>query len=82
MNITHLLVHNGELGKISKEQRAGQWPVWETSLHNPNFAQYAELCGAKGIRVEKKEELAPALEEALAHPGPALVEVMADPDLV
>jgi hypothetical protein len=31
MNITHILLNNGELGKISKEQRgrmAGEWPVW------------------------------------------------------
>ncbi len=52
MNITHMLLNNNELGKISKEQRAGEWKVWETSLVNPNFAEYAKLCGAKGIRVE------------------------------
>jgi pyruvate oxidase len=46
MDVTHILLHNGELGKISKEQRAGEWDVWETGLHNPNFAEYAELCGA------------------------------------
>ena len=32
MNITHFLLHNGQLGKISKEQRAGEWEVWQTSL--------------------------------------------------
>ena len=48
MNITHILLNNGELGKISKEQRAGEWPVWETGLHNPDFAAYAELCGGWG----------------------------------
>ena len=42
MNITHVLLNNGQLGKISKEQRAGEWDVWQTSLHNPDFAQYAE----------------------------------------
>ena len=51
MNITHVLLNNSELGKISKEQRAGNWDVWQTSLHNPGFAEYAELCGALGIRV-------------------------------
>ena len=30
MNITHVLLNNSELGKISKEQRAGEWPVWQT----------------------------------------------------
>ena len=82
MNITHVLLNNSELGKISKEQRSGQWDVWQTSLHNPNFAVYARLCGAKGIRVTKKEDLDDALAEALAHDGPALVDIIADPLLV
>jgi thiamine pyrophosphate-dependent acetolactate synthase large subunit-like protein len=82
MNITHVLLNNGQLGKISKEQRAGQWDVWQTSLHNPSFAAYAEISGALGIRVEDKEGLDDAIARALAHDGPALVEVMSDPDLV
>ena len=51
MKITHVLVNNSQLGKISKEQRSGNWEVWQTSLHNPSFAGYAELCGALGIQV-------------------------------
>jgi thiamine pyrophosphate-dependent acetolactate synthase large subunit-like protein len=82
MNLTHVLINNGELGKISKEQRSGSWEVWQTSLVNPGFAAYAELCGARGIRVTEAGELDAALSEALAHDGPALVEVMADADLV
>ena len=82
MNITHVLLNNGELGKISKEQRAGEWPVWQTGLHNPDFAAFAQLCGAAGFRVHRREELAETLAAALAHKGPALVEVIADPLLV
>jgi pyruvate oxidase len=82
MNITHILLNNGQLGKISKEQRAGEWDVWQTSLHNPNFAEYAELCGALGIRVTEAAQLDEAIERALAHDGPAMVEVVADAELV
>lgn len=82
MNITHVLLHNQELGKISKEQRAGRWEVWQTSLRNPNFAEYANLCGGLGIRVESAGQLESAFREGLEHPGPALVEVMADADLI
>jgi len=82
MNITHVLLNNGQLGKISKEQTAGEWEVWQTQLHNPDFCHYAEDCGALGIRVEKKGEMDAALERALAHDGPAMVEVMTDPELV
>jgi pyruvate oxidase len=82
MNITHVLMNNGELGKISKEQRSAELDVWQTSLHNPNFAAFAELFGVKGIRVETADQLDGALTEAIAHDGPALVEVMTDAALI
>ena len=82
MDITHVLLNNSELGKISKEQRAGEWPVWQTSLNNPSFAAYAKLCGGKGARVTKAEQLASALTEAIEHRGPALVEIVSDVELI
>ncbi len=82
MNITHVLLNNGQLGKISKEQRAGNWEVWQTSLTNPNFAEYAKLCGAHGKRVTKLDEIEAAIAEALAYPGPSLVEIVTDAELL
>ncbi len=82
MDITHILLHNGELGKISKEQRAGEWKVWETDLHNPSFAAFAKLCGAHGQKVTRSSEIEAALQKALAIEGPALVEIMTDAELV
>ena len=82
MDITHVLLNNSQLGKISKEQRAGEWPVWQTELHNPSFAAYAKLCGGKGLRVTSADQVRPALDEALAHEGPALVEIITDADLI
>ena len=82
MPIKHLLLNNHELGKISKEQLAGNWDVWQTSLHNPNFAEYARNCGAYGRRVDNVTDLDAALQEAFAHDGPAMVEIMTDPLLI
>ncbi len=82
MNITHILLNNGELGKISKEQRSGDWDVWQTSLHNPNFSEYAETCGALGIRVTRKDDLEAEMVRALEHNGPSLLEIMSDPELI
>ncbi len=82
MDITHILLNNGELGKISKEQRAGEWPVWETNLHNPSFAAFATLCCGHGQSVVQADALKEAIVDALAYEGPALVEVMTDPELV
>lgn len=82
MNITHVLLRNDQLGKISKEQRAGDWEVWETDLHNPSFSDYAKLCGAASFLVETREELGEALSQAIGHAGPSLVEIIADPELI
>lgn len=79
MNITHILLNNNELGKISKEQRDEQLPVWQTGLSNPDFAEYANQCGGLGIRVSKNEELESAIKKALEYEGPAIVEIIADP---
>jgi thiamine pyrophosphate-dependent acetolactate synthase large subunit-like protein len=82
MKIVHILLDNQELGKISLEQRTSQYPVWETSLHNPDFAAFARDCGARGIRVEQRGQIRPAIEEALESDGPTLVDVLTDPELV
>jgi thiamine pyrophosphate-dependent acetolactate synthase large subunit-like protein len=82
MRITHVLLNNCSLGKISKEQRAESFEVWQTGLTNPDFAAYAGLCGALGIRVTAADQLDDALARALAHDGPSLVEVVTDPELV
>jgi thiamine pyrophosphate-dependent acetolactate synthase large subunit-like protein/nitrite reductase/ring-hydroxylating ferredoxin subunit/CDGSH-type Zn-finger protein len=82
MNITHIVLNNSELGKITKEQRAGNWDVWQTSLQNPDFAQFANSCGGLGIRVEKREAMKDALSRALAHDGASLVDVLSDNSLL
>ena len=82
MDLTHVVLDNGELGKISKEQRAGEWDVWQTSLVNPDFATLAESSGALGIRVDSPDQLEDAIRAGLDHPGPAVVVVRSDPLLV
>ena len=82
MNITHVLLNNNEIGKISKEQVAGHWKVWQTSLHNPDFSEFAKNCGGLGIQVSDASALDDALREAIDHEGPSLVEVLTDPELI
>ena len=80
MNITLILLNNYELAKISREQRGANFHVWQTGLHNPNFARYAENCDGLGIRVEQPEALRVALEQAFAYDGPSLVEIISAAD--
>ncbi len=82
MPIKIIILNNNELGKISKEQRAGEFDVWATSLVNPNFAEYATSCGALGIQVNAREELAQAMQQIMDHDGPALLEIKTDVSLI
>jgi pyruvate oxidase len=80
--IKHVLLDNHALGKISKEQLAADYPVWHTSLHNPDWASYAQLCGATGIRVTRRDDLDSAMTELFATAGPALLCIEQDAELL
>ncbi|HEY7595138.1 MAG TPA: thiamine pyrophosphate-binding protein [Actinophytocola sp.] len=80
--VKHVLLNNNALGKISKEQLAGDYPVWQTSLHNPDWAAFARLCGATGIHVDASDQLDDAMTALFAADGPALLCVEQDPELV
>jgi pyruvate oxidase len=82
MPIKVIVLNNNELGKISKEQRAGGWDKWATDLVNPNFAEYARGCGALGIKVTKSDQLADAMTELFNHDGPGLLEISTDVKLI
>jgi thiamine pyrophosphate-dependent acetolactate synthase large subunit-like protein/nitrite reductase/ring-hydroxylating ferredoxin subunit len=82
MPIKTIILNNNELGKISKEQRAGEFDVWATDLINPDFAAYANSCGALGLKVTAAAQIPEALAQLFAHNGPGLVEVAADVDLI
>jgi pyruvate dehydrogenase (quinone) len=71
-----ILLNNGALGFVELEMKAGGFVDAFVDLKNPNFAAMAEAMGIKGIRVEKPQDLRAAIEAALAHDGPALVDVV------
>jgi thiamine pyrophosphate-dependent acetolactate synthase large subunit-like protein/nitrite reductase/ring-hydroxylating ferredoxin subunit len=74
--IVHIVMNNDELAKISREQVGELRPVWQTSLVNPDFAAFAELCGGAGFRVTSGDQLDDVLTEALAvNDRPVMVEV-------
>jgi thiamine pyrophosphate-dependent acetolactate synthase large subunit-like protein/nitrite reductase/ring-hydroxylating ferredoxin subunit len=80
--IKHVLLDNRALGKIAKEQRAEDFPVWHTSLVNPDWAAYATLCGATGIRVDRRDQLDGAMAALFAADGPGLLCVEQDAELL
>jgi acetolactate synthase I/II/III large subunit len=81
--IVVLVVNNGMYGTIRMHQER-RYPgrVFATDLRNPDFAAYAQAFGAHGARVERSEDVGPALDEALACGRPALVELRVDPQAI
>ena len=82
MPVKMIVLNNHELGKISKEQRAGEFDVWQTSLTNPDFAAFARSAGAWGKQATTQQEMESAMAELFAQPGPGLLEVITDVELI
>jgi pyruvate dehydrogenase (quinone) len=73
--------NNGVLGQILWEQMALGYPEHGVRFRTfMNFAPWAESCGGRGIRIEKPGDLEPAVEEWLSYEGPALLDVVVNPD--
>ncbi|PLR40250.1 ubiquinone-dependent pyruvate dehydrogenase [Chimaeribacter coloradensis] len=71
-----VVFNNSSLGFVAMEMKAGGYLTDGTELENPDFAGIAQACGVKGIRVTDATKLDAAIEEALAHPGPVLLDVI------
>jgi pyruvate dehydrogenase (quinone) len=71
-----VVFNNGALSFVELEMKAAGLVNFGTELRDPNFAAVASALGLHGTRVERPVDLAPALEAAFAHDGPALIEVM------
>ncbi|MFJ4340805.1 pyruvate dehydrogenase [Streptomyces sp. NPDC088915] len=75
-----VVFNNSSLGMVELEMMVAGLPSYGTTNKNPDFAAIARAAGAHGVRVEKPKQLAGALKEAFRHKGPALVDVVTDPN--
>lgn len=75
-----IVFNNRSLGMVKLEMEVSGLPDWKTDMYNPDFAALAESMGMKGFTVRHPEELRDALVKTLAYDGPALVNVMTDPN--
>ena len=71
-----VVYNNGALGFVEVEMKAAGLVHYGTTLDNPDFAQMARAIGIHGVRVEDPGELPGAVRSALAHDGPALLDVV------
>jgi pyruvate dehydrogenase (quinone) len=77
-----ILFNNHSLGMVELEMEVAGMSPFGCNLKNPNFAALAQAVGLFGVRVEDPAEVRPALEQALAYHGPALVDVVTDPKVL
>jgi pyruvate dehydrogenase (quinone) len=75
-----IVFNNSTLGMVRLEQMVGGYPFWGTEMHNPDFSAVAKAMGFYAERVERKADVAPAIERAFAYPGPALLDMTTDPN--
>jgi pyruvate dehydrogenase (quinone) len=75
-----LVFDNGALGMVKLEMETAGMPDYQTDLKNPNFAKVAEAIGMMGVRIENPADLTSGLKKALQHSGPALIDVVTDPN--
>ncbi|MER5948681.1 pyruvate dehydrogenase [Streptomyces sp. NPDC001904] len=75
-----VLFNNSSLGMVELEMLVAGLPSYGTTNKNPDFAAVARAAGAYGVRVEKPKQLAGALKDAFRHKGPALVDIVTDPN--
>jgi pyruvate dehydrogenase (quinone) len=71
-----VVFNNSALAFVELEMMSAGVPKWGTDLNNPDFAEVARSVGLYGVRVERPDELRPALQAAFEHDGPALVDVL------
>ncbi len=74
--------NNNSYGQILWEQIILGYPEYEVRHREPeaNFAAWAQACGAYGAKVTEPAAVAGAIRDALAHPGPALIDCDVNPN--
>ncbi len=70
------ILNNGYLGMVRQWQEMFHNRRYSATVlgRNPNFVAIAEAYGAKGFRVESEEQVRPVLDQALAEPGPVVMD--------
>jgi acetolactate synthase-1/2/3 large subunit len=75
------VIHNAYLGMVRQWQEMfyGKRYV-ATPLSSPDFVKIADAYGLPALRVKRREEVAPAIEKAMAEPGAFLIDFIVEPE--
>jgi pyruvate dehydrogenase (quinone) len=79
-----LVLNNRDLSYVTWEQRAMSGEprfVPSQALPDIRYADYAEMLGLRGFRIESEDQIERVLDEALAADGPVLIDAVVDPNI-
>ena len=76
--IVNVIFRDGGYNLIQWKQQTHHGRESGVTFGNPDFVELARAFGAKGYRVESARQLSPILAEALAQPGPSIIDVPVD----
>ncbi len=74
-----MVFNNSTLGMVRAEMMVAGYQPFGTDVKNPDFGALATAAGLHGERVTDAADIRPAIERALKHPGPALIDFVTDP---
>ncbi|MCP4523646.1 MAG: acetolactate synthase large subunit [Candidatus Gracilibacteria bacterium] len=75
LDITIVVLNNASYGMIKWKQKNAGFSDFGLDFNNPDFVQLAESFGAKGYKVEKKEDFKPLLQKTFTQPGIKIIDL-------
>ena len=75
-----IVFNNRALGMVKLEMEVQGLQDNETDMVNPDFAMVAQAMGFTGMTVHHPDDVKKTLQQAFAHDGPVLVNIMTNPE--
>ncbi len=77
--VINCIINNGYLGMVRQwQEKIYDKHYSQTKISSPDFVKLAQSYGALGIRVEKEEDIIPALKHAIEHDGPVMIDFICE----
>ncbi len=77
--VINCIINNGYLGMVRQwQEKIYNKHYSQTKISSPDFVKLAQSYGALGLRVEKEEDIIPALKQAIEHDGPVMIDFICE----
>lgn len=79
LKVINCIINNGYLGMVRQwQEKIYNKHYSQTKISSPDFVKLAQSYGALGLRVEKEEEIEPALKKAIEYDGPVMIDFVCE----